>query len=175
MLKNFLSLAFALFAFSAYSQHVVEYRQTSKYLTYVKGDSFEGAAISKDFVLPYIANIPKEFRFTPTAQDIEMVEAMLFNDLKLANAGLVNQGKNVGPVIHENLPKYARQYYGYINSKGERIVMVSNLWGANYKTEKDKNWKIGAVVVMDGGSNYWQIKANLNSKKLFDLTINGSA
>ena len=175
MLKNLLFVALLLFAISAYSQHVVEYRQTSKYLTYVKGDSFEGAAISKDFVLPYIANIPKEFRFTPTAQDIETVEAMLTNDLKLANAGLVNQGKNAGPVIHENLPKYARQYYGYITLKGERIVLISNFWGANYKSEKEKNWKIGAVVVMDGGSNYWQIKANLTSKKLFDLNVNGSA
>lgn len=175
MLKHIFFISLVLLALSARSQKVIECRQTSKYLTYVKGEAFEGAIISKDFVLPYIANLPKEQRFTPTAQDIEEVEMLLCKDLRLANIKLTNQGKNFGPVIHENLAKYARQYYGYITPTGERIVLISNFWGGNYKSEKEKNWKIGAVVVMDGGSNYWQIKANLNSKKLFDLNVNGSA
>ncbi|MDF3076604.1 MAG: hypothetical protein K0S09_493 [Sphingobacteriaceae bacterium] len=175
MIKNLILAFSCVLSFSAYGQKVTEYRQTSKYLTYVKGDSFEGSSISKDFVLPFMSDIPKEFRFTPTAQDIETAELLLSSQLRAVNAKLEHQGKNIGPVIHDNLPKYARQYYGYITATGERIVLVSNLWGANYKTEQEKSWKRGAVVVMDGGSNYWQIKANLTTHKLFDLFVNGSA
>src|SRR6476661_9425419 len=96
---KYLILAFScLLSFSVYGQKVTEYRQTSKYLTYVKGDSFEGASISKDFVLPFVSDIPKEFRFTPTALDIEAAELLLSSELRAINAKLVNQGKNFGPI-----------------------------------------------------------------------------
>lgn len=174
MIKIIVLAVFSLLSITAFAQKVMEYKQTSKYLAYIKGDTFEGASISKDFVLPFMPEMAKELRFTPSAQDIEAVELLLNTRLKEINFRMVNQGKKLGPVIHDNLAKYARQYFGYISPSGDRIVFVSNLWEANYKTENDKNWKIGAVIVMDGGSNYWQVKANLTKQSLYDLSINGA-
>jgi hypothetical protein len=78
-------------------------------------------------------------------------------------------------VIDENLNKFVRQYYGYISDTGERIVYISCLLKNNYKvaTKEVPNWLKGAVVVLNGGSNYWQVQANLNKASLFGLDING--
>lgn len=142
--------------------------------TYVKGDDFEGVVFSKDFVLPFLANQPADKRFTPTAADIEAAEKLLVKDLKSVNASKLNQGGGNGPVIHECLNRFVRQYYGYITDAGEKVVYISCLLKGNYRVSSNEtpNWLKGAVVVLNGGSNYWQIQANLTKSSLFGLGIN---
>ena len=164
-----------LFFYSVRAQKISFTEQRSSSHTYVKGEDFEGVIFSKDFVFPFLANQSGDKRFTPTATDVEAAELLLCKNLKTVNCKKVNQGGGIGPVIDENLNKFVRQYYGYISDTGERIVYISCLIKSNYKaTAKEvPNWLKGAVVVLNGGSNYWQVQANLNKASLFGLDING--
>ncbi|MBO9154951.1 hypothetical protein ACFOTA_22235 [Chitinophaga sp. GCM10012297] len=72
------------------------------------------------------------------------------------------------PPVHQKLAGYRRQYVGYVNIGGERIVWVNALWGAG---PLDK----GVLMTHDGGNHFWQVKVNLTTKKIYDLSINGEA
>lgn len=166
-------LIFSFYSAQAQKISLSEVRSSSH--TYVKGDSFEGVVFSKDFVFPFLSNQAGDRRFTPSAEDIEAAEGLLAKDLKTMNVLQLNQGGGKGPIIHENLNRFVRQYYGYINECGEKVVFISCLLKANYSAlnKAVPNWLKGAVVVLNGGSNYWQVQANLNKPSLFNLEING--
>lgn len=120
------------------------------------------------FPANYIDMIPGE-RFTPTKQDIDKAEVALNRDLKTLNRQNLNQTST--PVIHKKLRKYKRQYFGYIDKNGERILLINCFWDK----ESERNWINNRVVVLDGGSYYWNVKYNIDKDKLFDLQINGYA
>jgi hypothetical protein len=76
------------------------------------------------------------------------------------------------PIIHKNLKKYKRQYFGYINEKGEKILYINSLWKKN---EKETKWLQQIIMVSDGGSHYWNIEYNLETEELENLKVNGYA
>lgn len=110
-------------------------------------------------------------RFTPTRQDIDKAEFALLTDLKTLNKDLINQTST--PVIHKNLKKYKRQYFGYIDQNGDRILLINCFWSRDI--DLSERWLKDRIVVLDGGSYYWSVKFNLDKKQLFDLDINGYA
>ncbi|NVN95073.1 MAG: hypothetical protein HXX18_07320 [Bacteroidetes bacterium] len=122
------------------------------------------------FPANYIDFIPGQ-RFSPTRQEIEKAEIALNNNLKILNKQLVNQSSS--PIIHKNLHKYKRQYFGYIDKKGNRILLINCFWSED-KDYTDR-WLTDRIIVLDGGSYYWNVKFNLDKNKLFDLGINGYA
>ena len=77
-----------------------------------------------------------------------------------------------GPIIHENLPKYRRQYVGNINKKGQKIIWINFLWT---KENDESRLAKDVLYVDDGGSYYWNIKVNIVTEELTDLMINGVA
>jgi hypothetical protein len=161
--------------FQVQAQKVSFSEKRTSSLTYVKGNDFEGVVFSKDFVFPFLSNESGDKRFTPTNEEIEAAELLLLKEIKSVNALQKNQGGDCGPVIHDNLKQFARQYFGYYSSSGEKIVFISCLLKANYKSlsKEIPNWLKGAVLVLNGGSNYWQVQANLNKSSLFGLDVNG--
>ncbi len=118
----------------------------------------------------YLDLIPGQ-RFTPTRQEIEQAEISLATDIKTLNNQLVNQSST--PIIHKNLHKYKRQYFGYIDKNGDRILLINCFW-AKDRDDTD-SWLTGRIMVLDGGSYYWNVKFNLDKKQLFDLDVNGYA
>jgi hypothetical protein len=121
-------------------------------------------------------------RFTPTIEDIEKSEEILKENLKVMNQSRMNQVGNC-PIIHENLKFYRRQYFGYLDSGGNRVIYVTFNWDrytlrdrlrGYYRSESD-NWKREKEIVMDGCSYHWEVKINLDTEKLFELGVNGSA
>src|ERR1700733_9124575 len=62
--------------------------------------------------------------FTPTHQDIDRAEHALNIKLKKLDSVLANQGGG-DPIIYEHLKKYVRQYFGYIDSSGHRILFIN--------------------------------------------------
>lgn len=160
---------------SLYAQKISFSEERSSSHTYIKGDNFEGVAFSKNFVFPFLSHQSGEKRFTPSSADIEAAEKLLCKNLKGVSELQPNHGGDNGPVIHENLTKYVRQYYGYFTDAGEKIVYISCLLKGNYSSSNKEtpSWLKGAVVVLNGGSNYWQVQANLNKSSLFGLDING--
>jgi len=108
-------------------------------------------------------------RFTPSKEEISAAEKALKSQLKELNSDKLNQSDT--PVIDKNLKKYRRQYFGYTNDKGEKILFINCFW----RKEKDESslWLKEQIRVMDGGSNYWNIKFNVEKNVLFDLEVNG--
>lgn len=179
MISKTLGLLFIyiIVAGSASAQKINFTEKRSSLHFYVKGESFEGVVFSKDFMLPFLSGASGDKRFTPSVPEIEQAEKLLAKDLKGVNALKLNQGGDKGPVIHDNLGRFVRQYFGYYTEEGDKIVYISCLLKDNYKStsEKPANWLEGAVVVLNGGSNYWQIQADLTKKRLFGLDVNNLA
>src|ERR1041385_6165563 len=98
-----------------------------------------------------------EKRFTPTRQEIDKAETALELQLTKLNAKRPNQSSS--PIIDKNLSKYVRQYFGYIDKQGHRILFINCLWK---KENEDYLWLKEQRMVLDGGSYYWNIKFDLN-------------
>jgi hypothetical protein len=64
---------------------------------------------------------------------------------------------------------YKRQYVAALNKKGEKEVWINCFC----ETTEGDNWKKSIVMVMDGGSCYFNLKINLAKKKYYDLIVNG--
>jgi hypothetical protein len=139
--------------------------------TFVKADHYKTNEFDVAiFPAIYFDLIPGQ-RFTPTRLEIDKAEIALHNNLQTLNKQLVNQSST--PIIHKNLHKYKRQYFGYINKNGDRILLINCLWSMD--KEDTVLWLTGRIIVHDGGSYYWNIKFNLDKNELFDLDINGYA
>lgn len=122
-------------------------------------------------IFPESSNdLMQQNRFTPTKEEIFKAENALKLKLKEANKNLENQYNS--PIIHRNLKKYKRQYFGYINDKGEKILYINSLWKKN---EKETKWMQQIIMVSDGGSYYWNIEYNLETEELENLKVNGYA
>jgi hypothetical protein len=109
-------------------------------------------------------------RFTPSKQEIEIAEQALIKQLAAINADRQNQ--DATPIIDKNLSKYKRQYFGYTNDKGNKILFINCFWKRN--KEDEKLWLNERIMVLDGGSYFWNIKFNLTTNELFDLDVNGN-
>jgi hypothetical protein len=114
--------------------------------------------------------IMQQNRFTPTKEEIIKAENALKSKLKYINNPLINQSSST--IIHKNLKKYKRQYFGYINDKGEKILYINSLWKKN---EEENKWLNRLIWVSDGGSHYWNIEYNLETDELINLSVNGPA
>ena len=68
------------------------------------------------------------------------------------------------------LRKYKRQYIPVINEKGEKEVWVNCFCQSN-----GDRWKKEAVMVLDGGNCYFNLKINLSSGACYDIMVNGVA
>lgn len=132
-----------------------------------KTKDFDVAIFSED----YNGIIEEQERFSPTKNEVLEAEEALNKDLAELNFKKPNQSSS--PVIHENLKKYKRQYFGYFNEKGEKILFINCFW--NDKKDTEKSLLNGEVRVFDGGSYFWQVEYNLTTKKLFNLQVNGYA
>ena len=108
-------------------------------------------------------------RFTPTKKEIETAEQGLINQLAGINTDRHNQYST--PAIDKNLSKYKRQYFGYFDMKGNKILFINCFWKKN--KEEELLWFNERIMVLDGGSYFWNIKFNLNTNELFDLDVNG--
>jgi hypothetical protein len=68
--------------------------------------------------------------------------------------------------------RYFRQYLGYIDNKGDKVILINAFCEGNYsKEELTRIW----IIVLDGDECYYQIEVNLNTKKCFKFSINGDA
>lgn len=130
-----------------------------------KTDKFDVAIFPKE----YKEFLPEK-RFTPTKSEIILAELALENQLKKVNRNRPNQSSS--PVIDKNLNKYKRQYFGGIDENERKYLLINCFWS---ETENSDAWLNGMVIVLDGGSYYWQIKYYIDTNELRDLMVNGYA
>ncbi|MFA0963838.1 hypothetical protein AB9P05_18680 [Roseivirga sp. BDSF3-8] len=132
-------------------------------------ESYKGVIVTKD--VDIFVDDKKEW-FEPTLEEVKKAEQMLANQIEKINKWKLNQVSKQCPVIDKNLNKYIRQYIGYTNTSGEKIILINMLWA------KDVDYgglDTEYILVFDGCSHYWKVKVNLSSGKVYDLEINGSA
>jgi len=146
----------------------------------IKKGKIESVIFSKDADC-FLCNLGVS-RFTPTIKEINEAEEILKKNIKSANDPMYNQGDGC-PIIHKNLKNYRRQYYGYIDNMGHKILYVNFLWARHsvldrlkgYHMDDSESWKNDRVIVLDGCSYYWSIDINITEQKLQNMSVNGSA
>jgi hypothetical protein len=144
-------------------------KKVSEQTTLVNGERFKGVIFSADYELPIFDHADKS-RFTPIVEEVMKFEKELERRIKEINKNRPNQGRHYGPIIDKNLSKYSRQYAGFINDKGERMIHAGLNWKRN-----DETWKTDFILVFDGGSYHWTIRYNLDKDDFFYFGVNGIA
>ncbi|WP_295666825.1 hypothetical protein [uncultured Mucilaginibacter sp.] len=152
-------------------------KRASIYSARIWGDDFQGVVFNNKFKS---TDTSKQQVFTPGKTDIELVENCLRRGLDtLVSTPTYNfSGKSMvdsiaGKTVFPNLTYYVRQYFGYVNEKGEKIILVNSFYQYSHIYADRKYWLKQMVNVYDGGKAFWHVKVNLHTEQLFDLYING--
>lgn len=61
------------------------------------------------------------------------------------------------------------QYIGNLNDKGEQIIWINSICGCRNR----KKIKKETIIVFDGGNCYWNVRVNIDTKKIFHFSVNG--
>ena len=154
----------------------------SQNIQLLKTEKFTGVIFPANYDLSGIFGTQN--RFTPTELEIAELEMILKAQIAELNKNRFSQKnkynrKNRCPTIDKNLKKYVRQYAGFYNEKGERIIYINCIWH-KYTEIGDDNierqvWKTNWLTISDGGSYYWNVQYNLDTKTFFNFSVNGIA
>ena len=142
---------------------------------YVKTKHYEGIIFGKDYpknrIYRGFDNLD-EIRWYPTIDDVEIAEKILAEYLKKYCQKYSKKGVIGTSFICKNSDDYIRQYLGEFNNE-RKILFIYCFWKGILKEHLD--WKINMINVLDGGSDYWYIKIDMDKKKVVDFYIHGTA
>jgi hypothetical protein len=179
-MKNLLLSLLIFFSSGLFAQKIIKTEKVTDHSTHILGDDFEGVIFHENyFQHPNDSSEIKIKRFTPSNEDILLLESVLKKQIKN------KQYKGDKKYIFANLKEYKRQYIGYFNDKGEKLIYVNCFpidedWAMQKakeggKTLKIPKWYTNLFQVFDGGKSFWQAHVNLNMKKIIDMSVNGVA
>lgn len=135
--------------------------------SFVKGKGYEGYIFPENhFVMVSVEN--QKSRYTPSESDVRTAEQLLKKGIAILNKTHANQIGHC-PIIEKNLEKYKRQYVGFINKEGQKILWINFIWNKNLGPQLSED----IISVLDGCSYYWNIKVNISNMALYDLKVNG--
>lgn len=133
---------------------------------YVFGKNYEGYSFPKEHEIWGFPPAPD--RYTLSDKEIEEAEIILKKNIKKFNQVFIYHDKKI--LIRYRLKKYNRQYYGYVNDKGERIVVIF-LWLKKHCTIKELSDDI--LMSLGGSLLEGAFNVNLETKELirsYDLS-----
>lgn len=138
-----------------------------KEAVFCKGKGYKGYVFDTSYlVLKSIKE--QQGKAMLSCDEIKIAEGILKKKLVDLNATKINQTEGC-PNIVKKLCKYRRQYFGFINAKGEKIIWINLFWNKEFN-DKSKYELIG---VNDGCSYYWNIEVNITTNSLSNLQVNG--
>ncbi|RZK30050.1 MAG: hypothetical protein EOO63_07690 [Hymenobacter sp.] len=158
---------------------------TNKALLGVKGPNYEGTIFTEKYPFQhlFVSDVDSTNRFTPSVEEIEIVDNILLHNLKTINKQRPNQ-QDGNPVLHRNLPKYFRQYVGFTDNQGSKIIHINFSWNRRSlvgriedyldKTYSRLKYNSNYQLTFDGVSYYWSINANLTKRELTNLGVHGN-
>jgi hypothetical protein len=161
--KELFFLIVVLFTSCKTSPFVEIKENENAYLTRNKNSI--GEVFKENFESNVIENSLK--RFTPTIEEVNQTEYILKLDFKKPNKS------NEGRFISRNLKNYKRQYLGFVNADGDKMIHVSFYLDKNSKKQDNRFWKEEYKIILDGGVSYWIAIINLKTNKLEVVAING--
>ena len=146
----------------------------------VKSSKFRGTIFKDSYQDLFVSPVSSHAkRFTPTNEDILLAETILKEQIEKVNTPRINQLKP-SQYIDKNINKYFRQYLGYYNENGNRIIHINLAWDKfsifdRIKGDEDQrlDFSSGYNFVQDGGSRYWNVNVDLTTKTLYGMSVNG--
>ncbi len=164
MRKILLALFAAGIAMSGYAQN----QQQTRYLwtcTHIQTSDYEGYLFSKDFWVDFSVE-NQDSRYTPSHSDVDKAEKLIRRKIAYINRDHENQDNC--PLIDENIKQYKRQYVGFTDMYGAKILYVNFVWDSKLDEKLDKE-----ITTVEGGcSHYFSLKINLDTEKIWDLKVN---
>jgi hypothetical protein len=100
--------------------------------------------------------------------DIQIIDSLLLSTVSNYNSSLTDRYDAFK--IDLERKNYRKQLIAVENLKGEKVV-----WVNCFCRPWDKSWKTRALMVEDGGPCYFNFKINLQTKTVYDFTVNGFA
>ena len=138
------------------------------YHTEVMGTNYHGYVFNKDWDVDIMVE-NQDGRFTPEDVDIAMAEKLMQKKLPYLNRFHENQ-EGMCPVVDEFLDRYTRQYVGFTDIHGFRIIWINFVWDEKMTKQLSQD-----IVRTEGGcGRYWSIKVNLDTEKVYGLEVNAS-
>ncbi len=140
--------------------------------TYIKINNIEGIILAKNY--PYNKTLNKKYvRWIPNTNDIIIAENCIDNFINKKSKVKIKDTLKKISLINKNLNKYIRQYIGYINKKGQKIIFVNFLWFDILQYYGVYSfWKEYWIYGYNQGTDVWEIKVNLDKQKCFDFYVN---
>ena len=136
------------------------------YHTEVLGSNYHGYVFNKDWSVDIMVE-NQDGRFTPEDIDIAKGEKLMQKKLAFLNRNHENQ-EGMCPIIDEHIRKYTRQYVGFTDVNGAKILWINAVWDENMEKQLSKD-----IVRATGGcGRYWSIKVNLDTEKVYGLEVN---
>lgn len=151
----------------AQAQEQVTPEGTWKFME-VSGNNYHGYAFPADWDVDVTVE-GQDGRYTPDDADIAKAEHLIQKRIAYLNRNHENQ-EGMTPLIDENMNKYERQYVGFTDMNGFRIIWVNFIWDASLQGKLGRD-----VVRTEGGSShYWSVKVNLDTEKVYGLEVNAA-
>lgn len=138
------------------------------YHTEVLGSNYHGYVFNKEWNVDIMVE-NQDGRFTPEDIDIAKAEKLMQKKLAFLNRNHENQ-EGMCPIIDEHIRKYTRQYVGFTDINGAKIIWINAVWDDKMEKQLSQD-----IVRTEGGcGRYWSIKVNLDTEKVYGLEVNES-
>lgn len=138
------------------------------YHTEVMGSNYHGYVFNKDWEVDFTVE-NQDGRFTPDDIDIAKAEKLMQRKLAYLNRNHENQEGRC-PIIDEHITRYTRQYVGFTDVNGAKIIWINAVWDDKVAKQLSQD-----IVLTSGGcGHYWHLKVNLDTEKVYGLEVNES-
>jgi hypothetical protein len=111
--------------------------------------------------------------FTPTPSEIKQAEKIFIKCLYTDKIGSDSIEIRSESIQEPNL--YYRQYFGYINEKGEKTILFNCFTKEIAEAIWKQDWKRRRHFFSDGGNSFFKIVINLTSGNCSFFMVNGEA
>lgn len=136
------------------------------YHTEVMGSNYHGYVFNKDWEVDVMVE-NQDGRFTPEDIDIARAEKLMQKKLAYLNRNHENQ-EGMCPIIDEHITKYTRQYVGFTDIHGFKIIWINGVWDEKMSRQLSQD-----IVRSTGGcGHYWSVKVNIDTEKVYGLEVN---
>ena len=117
------------------------------------------------------ATYPTDFEgkaFVPTHDEVDKACKALMEKLKTTSCASTEARHE----IVKNLTKYKFQFFGFTDSKGNKILFINSfLIGGN--KEIASSWLHDMIEVDNAGSDFWSVRYNLVKDQLYEFNDSG--
>ncbi|KAA3440499.1 hypothetical protein [Rufibacter hautae] len=136
----------------------------------IQAEDFTGVIIDKGN-----KDIVDDSAFTPTVEEAILAENIMRNCFDINTVDYAFDSAYINKREIEPLMEYRRQYSGFYNEEGERVIGVNCFRHTKEDFHSSPQWLRRMKYVKDGGNRFWRIEVNLKTKRCGRFRVNGLA